>query len=123
MIGLDTSKRHAHSPQATLARRFRWTLTPILLAALTACGGGEGLDPRVAAQDAAPAPDAQDDGDRATIQAKAPAKFRHPGIFMSQARLDTFKASANSRPEAASRRVMPWSSPTRAATTRMRIRP
>ncbi|WP_067270413.1 carbohydrate-binding protein [Mitsuaria sp. 7] len=97
MIGLDTSTRHARSPQASFGRRFRWALTPVVLAALSACGGGEVVDSKATGQGSAQVEEEGDAGPRdASAQAKAPAKFSHPGIFMSQTRLDTFKASANS---------------------------
>ena len=73
------------------ARRLRWVLAPITLALLTACGGGAAED-----DTAAPAAAANDGaGSRMTIQAATPGSFRHPGIFLTQARLDAFKAALN----------------------------
>ena len=74
------------------ARRLRHILAPISLALLAACGGGDGdaTDP-TSTPAAANASAAQ----RMTIQAATPAAFRHPGIFLTQARLDAFKAATN----------------------------
>jgi hypothetical protein len=79
--------------QLAFARPLRRALAPMTLALLAACGGGgAGADdtnatPSAVTGDAASA--------RATIQAVTPTSFRHPGIFMTQARLDAFKAATN----------------------------
>ena len=71
----------------------RWVapwLSPLMLALLAACGGGasgESSDnPGMVAEAAQPTMKAQ---------AAIPATFRHPGIFLTQARLDAFKAATN----------------------------
>ena len=79
------------------ARRLRRVLAPLTigaLTALTACGGGESTassdpsaTPSAVSADAAPR--------RMTIQAASPSSFRHPGIYLTQARLDAFKAATN----------------------------
>lgn len=74
------------------ARRLRHTLAPLSLALLAACGGGNVSDD-VAATPAAASNDAS--ATRRTIEAATPASFRHPGIFLTQARLDAFKAATN----------------------------
>src|SRR3954464_1046305 len=76
-----------HIPDST--RHPRRLLAPLSLALLAACGGGA-ADPtstRVAA--------AADASRHMTIEAATPSSFRHPGIFLTQARLDAFKAAAN----------------------------
>lgn len=78
------------------ARRLRRVLAPLAvgaLALLSACGGGE-----ADSSDPTSAPSAVTAGDapqRMSIQAVTPASFRHPGIFLTQARLDAFKAATN----------------------------
>ena len=71
------------------AHRLRWALAPITLALLSACGGG-GSD-----EDSSATSASSDDGIR-HAQAVVPATFRHPGIFLTQTRLDNFKAVLNS---------------------------
>jgi hypothetical protein len=78
-----------HAP----SRRLRRFLAPIPLALLAACGGGnDGNDPAANPMAAADASSVQT---RMTIQAVTPTSFRHPGIFLTQARLDAFKAATN----------------------------
>jgi len=72
------------------ARRLRHVLGPVWLALLAACGGGDGE-----ASGPAATPTAADASQRMTVQAATPAAFRHPGIFLTQARLDAFKAATN----------------------------
>ena len=67
----------AHSPR-------RRVLAPIALAMLAACSGHSVARDR----------DAPDQ--RVAARVKVPDQFRHPGIFATQTRLDTFKAAANS---------------------------
>ena len=88
--------------QAT-TRRLRWALAPLTLALLAACGGGntgeEDGAQASASDDSAQVADAPtDDASVAREGAKAitPTTFRHPGIFLTQARLDSFKAAQNS---------------------------
>jgi hypothetical protein len=71
---------------------LRLALAPITLALLSACGGAssgnndESSDPLSASSE-----------DRtAHAMAVVPQAFRHPGIFATQTRLDTFKAAQNS---------------------------
>ena len=74
-------------------RPLRRALAPLTLALLAACGGGT-----AGPDDAQAAPAAANGGAvdaRATIQAATPTAFRHPGIFLTQARLDAFKAALN----------------------------
>ena len=71
-------------------RPLRRALAPITLALLSACGGGSTDDDTSGAMSAS----AHDGVARAL--AVAPPTFRHPGIFMTQARLDSFKAAQNS---------------------------
>lgn len=86
------------------ARRLRWALAPIALALLAACGGsGEEDnstgDSMAAADDSVQVADAPTDDAsvaREAAKAVAPTTFRHPGIFLTQARLDSFKAAQNS---------------------------
>jgi hypothetical protein len=87
----------------TETRRLRWALAPITVALLVACGGSntdEDTSAALAADDDtqqvadAPADDAA--VARETAQAVTPTSFRHPGIFLTQARLDAFKAAQNS---------------------------
>jgi hypothetical protein len=87
----ETSEETPMSFQHTsAARRLRWALGPITLALLSACGGG-GSDEDTSGAMAA----SNDDGVR-RAQAVVPATFRHPGIFLTQTRLDNFKAALNS---------------------------
>ena len=87
---------------STPARRLRWALAPATLALLVACGGNSDEDtatPLAAGggtQQVADAPTDDASVGRETAQAITPANFRHPGIFLTQARLDTFKAAQNS---------------------------
>jgi hypothetical protein len=62
------------------------------LALLAACGGGSVSDDTAATPTAA-----SDDTSEArrAIESVTPASFRHPGIFLTQARLDAFKAATN----------------------------
>ena len=78
-------------------RRLRWLLAPVTLALLAACGGSDGED-SLGATDQAVAAAPTDDASAAREGAMAvtPTSFRHPGIFLTQARLDTFKAVQNS---------------------------
>jgi hypothetical protein len=71
---------------------LRHVLTPLALALLAACGGGSVSDDTAATPTAA-----SDDTSEArrAIEAVTPASFRHPGIFLTQARLDAFKAATN----------------------------
>lgn len=79
---------HVHAS----ARRLRRTLAPMTLAALlAACGGGGDANDPTASPSAVDASASQ----RMTIQAATPAAFRHPGIFLTQSRLDAFKAATN----------------------------
>ena len=73
-------------------RRLHRALAPLTLALLAACGGGNAGDDAMAtpAAVAADPPDA-----RRGIEAVTPAAFHHPGIFLTQARLDAFKAATN----------------------------
>jgi Alginate lyase len=66
---------------------FRLLLAPLATAFALLAGCGGASDEPI---DAAPAEE------RVTALAAAPARFKHPGIFMTQTRLDTFKAAANS---------------------------
>jgi len=75
---------------ALSARRPRHVLAPLSLALLAACGGGRGDSTDPAATPAAVDASATQ---RMTRQAATPAAFRHPGIFLTQARLDAFKAA------------------------------
>jgi len=77
-----------HAP----GRRLRHVLTPLALALLAACGGGSVSDDTAATPTAA-----SDDTSEArrAVEAVTPASFRHPGIFLTQARLDAFKAATN----------------------------
>jgi hypothetical protein len=98
---------------ARLARPVQHLIRAILplaasLALLAGCGGAGDApaDAQSAAQaDAAKAsaavpPEAVADP-RMTALAVAPAQFKHPGIFMTQTRLDTFKAASNSANDSA----------------------
>jgi hypothetical protein len=83
-------------------RRLRRVLAPITLALLAACGGGADADraasPAVVADDGAQVADVPTDDAslrRETVQAVTPKTFRHPGIFLTQSRLDSFKAAQN----------------------------
>ena len=75
------------------SRRLRRFLAPIPLALLAACGGGSDVNDSTA--DPVAAADASSVQTRMTIQAVTPTSFRHPGIFLTQARLDAFKAATN----------------------------
>ena len=75
------------------ARHLRRALATVPLALLAACGGGNTAADDGAASPAVVSNDAA--GARQTIQAATPATFRHPGIFLTQARLDAFKAAQN----------------------------
>jgi hypothetical protein len=77
----------------TPSRRLRRFLAPIPLALLAACGGGNEANDSAANPTAAA--DASSAQARMTIQAVTPTSFRHPGIFLTQARLDAFKAATN----------------------------
>ena len=74
------------------ARRLRQAFAPIPLALLAACGGGGG---DAIGSTSTPAATDASAAQRMTIQAATPAAFRHPGIFLTQARLDAFKAATN----------------------------
>jgi hypothetical protein len=74
------------------ARRLRRVLAPMSLALLAACGGGDGVS---SGPSSAPAAVDASASPRMAIQAATPAAFRHPGIFLTQARLDAFKAATN----------------------------
>jgi len=88
----------------TYGQRLRWGLAPVVLALLAACGGGnedgaaDGSAPMASGDEVQVADAPTDDASvaREAAQAVAPAKFRHPGIFLTQARLDAFKAAQNS---------------------------
>jgi len=86
----------------TSARRLRWALAPVTLALLVACGGSsdeESNTPLAADDDTQQVADAPTDDAsvaRETAQAVTPTSFRHPGIFLTQARLDAFKLAQNS---------------------------
>ena len=83
------------------ARRLRRALAPLTLALLAACGGGGSGDDRATteAADSTATPAAVDSSSapetRRGIEAATPSSFRHPGIFLTQARLDAFKAATN----------------------------
>ncbi|WP_437528530.1 alginate lyase family protein [Sorangium sp. So ce726] len=64
-------------------RSLRWTLAPLMLALLAGCGGGE--------EDASTADDAVEVAEGAVT----PTSFRHPGLFLTQTRLDNAKAAWN----------------------------
>ena len=75
-------------------RRLRRALAPVTLALLAACGGGSPADTADTA--ATPSAVTADPGDaRRGIEAVTPSSFHHPGIFLTQARLDAFKAATN----------------------------
>ncbi len=76
-----TAPRRALTTARSPRRRV---LAPMALAMLAACCGHS------LARDGA-APD-----ERVAVRVKVPDQFKHPGIFATQARLDTFKAAANS---------------------------
>ncbi len=76
-----------HAP----VRRWRHALTPLALALLAACGGGNAGDDTAST----PAAVSDDTSARRTIEAVTPTAFHHPGIFLTQARLDAFKAATN----------------------------
>ena len=85
------------------ARHLRWAFAPIALALLVACGGSGTDDDTSTAlaadddtQQVADAPTDDASVAREAAQAVTPASFRHPGIFLTQARLDAFKAAQNS---------------------------
>ena len=80
---------HVH----TRARRLRHALAPLSLALLAACGGGGSTSDDADASATAASSDAPET--RRTIEAVTPASFHHPGIFLTQARLDAFKAALN----------------------------
>ncbi len=77
------------------SRRLRRFLAPIPLALLAACGGGSDAGDPPAGPTAAVEQSSNNAPQRMTIQAVAPTTFHHPGIFLTQARLDAFKAATN----------------------------
>ena len=80
-------------------RRLRHGLAPLTLALLAACGGGSAADDEQTATATATAKATAITSDAKTtsssVQATTPATFHHPGIFLTQARLDAFKAATN----------------------------
>jgi hypothetical protein len=73
--------------KACAKHRLPRALAPLAaaFALLAGCGGASEESADTTAAEA-----------RMTALAAAPARFKHPGIFMTQTRLDTFKAAANS---------------------------
>ena len=93
------------TPPATgtpaMAGRMGSALAALTLALLAACGGAN--DPATNEAQATQGSTEIAGGEQGRERALAvtPAHFRHPGIFMTQTRLDTFKAALNSTSESA----------------------
>jgi Alginate lyase len=81
MNGFETVEK------ACAKHRLPRALVPLAaaFALMTGCGGANDEPADTTAAE-----------ERMTALAAAPARFKHPGIFMTQTRLDTFKAAANS---------------------------
>jgi hypothetical protein len=98
----DQRRKDTMNVITTNTRILRWALAPAALALLVACGGGTDEDTSAAlatdddTQQAADVPTDDATVARETAQAVTPTRFRHPGIFLTQARLDAFKAAQNS---------------------------
>ncbi len=74
-------------------RHLALRLSPLVLALLAACGGGAAADE--SSDNPSAAPQAVGGQPMMKAEATSPTTFRHPGIFLTQARLDAFKAATN----------------------------